>query len=146
MIHTLPDEYRDLLERPLIGILATVSPDGRPSLQPMRFTWDGAHIRMSQTIPRRKFVPLQANPNYSFIITDSDNPVRVLEITGWLVTVGGDPEGDFYRELGRRYGNADEPVPAGPHNFTDVPTNSYYNSAVAWLVESGITGGTSPGA
>ncbi|MFZ2240790.1 MAG: pyridoxamine 5'-phosphate oxidase family protein [Gordonia amarae] len=112
MIHTLPDEYRDLLERPLIGILATVSPDGRPSLQPMRFTWDGAHIRMSQTIPRRKFVPLQANPNYSFIITDSDNPVRVLEITGWLVTVGGDPEGDFYRELGRRYGNADEPVPA----------------------------------
>ena len=42
MIHTLPDEYRDLLERPLIGILATVSPDGRPSLQPMRFTWDGA--------------------------------------------------------------------------------------------------------
>lgn len=71
----------------------------------MRFTWDGAHIRMSQTIPRRKFVPLQANPNYSFIITDSDNPARVLEITGWLVTVGGDPEGDFYRELGRRYGN-----------------------------------------
>jgi hypothetical protein len=41
--------------------------------------------------------------------------------------------------------NAGEPVPAGPHNFTDVPTNSYYNSAVAWLVESGITGGTSPG-
>ena len=40
--------------------------------------------------------------------------------------------------------NAGEPTPAGPHNFTDVPTNSYYNSAVAWLVEAGITGGTSP--
>ncbi|MBD0023161.1 F420-dependent protein [Gordonia pseudamarae] len=112
MIHTLPDEYRDLLERPLIGILATVSPDGRPSQQPMRFTWDGAHLRMSQTIPRRKFVPLQANPNYSFIITDPDIPERVLEITGWLVTVGGDPDGDFYRQLGRHYGNPDEPVPA----------------------------------
>mgnify|MGYP000888420825 FL=1 len=112
MIHTLPDEYRDLLERPLIGILATVAPDGRTAQQPMRFTWDGAHLRMSQTIPRRKFVPLQANPNYSFIITDPDDPARVLEITGWLVTVGGDPDGDFYRQLGPRYGNPDEPVPA----------------------------------
>ena len=38
-----------------------------------------------------------------------------------------------------------DPTPAGPHNFTDVPTNSYYNTAVSWLVEAGITGGTSPG-
>jgi streptogramin lyase len=41
--------------------------------------------------------------------------------------------------------NAGDPTPTGPHNFTDVPTNSYYNTAVAWLVEAGITGGTSPG-
>jgi hypothetical protein len=40
--------------------------------------------------------------------------------------------------------NAGDPTPTGPHNFTDVPTNSYYNTAVAWLVEAGITGGTTP--
>jgi hypothetical protein len=33
----------------------------------------------------------------------------------------------------------------GPHGFTDVPADRYYNTAVAWLVEAGITGGTSPG-
>jgi alpha-tubulin suppressor-like RCC1 family protein len=38
-----------------------------------------------------------------------------------------------------------DPTPTGPHNFTDVPTTSYYNTAVAWLVGAGITGGTSPG-
>ena len=35
--------------------------------------------------------------------------------------------------------NAGEPAPAGPHSFTDVPTNYFANTAIAWLVEAGIT-------
>jgi outer membrane protein assembly factor BamB len=40
--------------------------------------------------------------------------------------------------------NADKPTPTGPHNFTDVPTTSFANTAIAWLVEAGITTGTTP--
>jgi hypothetical protein len=40
--------------------------------------------------------------------------------------------------------NAGEPAPASPHNFTDVPTTSFANTAIAWLVEAGITTGTTP--
>lgn len=39
---------------------------------------------------------------------------------------------------------AGEPEPFGPHPFTDVPANAWYEKAVAWLVERGITSGTSP--
>ena len=40
--------------------------------------------------------------------------------------------------------NAGEPAPAGQQHFTDVPTTSYANPAIAWLVEAGITTGTTP--
>ncbi|NDZ95860.1 F420-dependent protein [Streptomyces sp. SID6673] len=104
MISKVPTDFEDLLQRPIVGVLGTVSPDGSPRLSPMRFTWDGAHLRMSHTIPRKKFVSLQANPNYAFMITDPDCPSRSLEVGGWLVTVEEDSNGSFYKELGDRYG------------------------------------------
>ena len=39
---------------------------------------------------------------------------------------------------------AGSPEPAGQNSFTDVATGAFYNKAVSWLVESEITGGTSP--
>ncbi|MEV0355595.1 pyridoxamine 5'-phosphate oxidase family protein [Nocardia sp. NPDC050697] len=111
----IPSGLEDLLHRPIVGVLATVAPDGTPDQSPMRFTWDGAHLRMSHTIPRRKFTSLQANPNYSFVITDPDAPARVLETRGWLVTVEGDQDGKFYAELAERYGD----TAAGPPDDID---------------------------
>ncbi|MFE3543976.1 pyridoxamine 5'-phosphate oxidase family protein [Nocardia sp. NPDC059177] len=107
----MPSEFEDLLQRPIVGVLGTVTPHGSPDLSPMRFKWDGAHLRMSHTIPRRKFTSLQANPNYSFLITDPDAPSRVLQTQGWLVTVLADEEGAFYRELGEYYGDTDDTLP-----------------------------------
>ncbi|MGW6117935.1 pyridoxamine 5'-phosphate oxidase family protein [Nocardia sp. NPDC055165] len=111
MISKVPAEYEDLLQRPLVGVLGTVTPHGSPDLSPMRFKWDGARLRLSHTIPRRKFTSLQANPNYSFLITDPDVPSRCLETQGWLVTVLADEEGVFYRELGERYGDTGNALP-----------------------------------
>ncbi|MFD4459639.1 pyridoxamine 5'-phosphate oxidase family protein [Nocardia sp. NPDC058480] len=107
----VPAEYEDLLQRPIVGVLGTVTPHGSPDLAPMRFKWDGAHLRMSHTIPRRKFTSLQANPNYSFLITDPEIPGRSLQTQGWLVTVLGDDEGVFYRELNELYGDTEAGLP-----------------------------------
>ena len=40
---------------------------------------------------------------------------------------------------------AGSPAPAGANGFSDVPTGSYYEQAVIWLVGEGITAGTSAG-
>ena len=40
-------------------------------------------------------------------------------------------------------GDASCSAPA-PHGFSDVPTNYFANTAIAWLVEAGITTGTTP--
>jgi hypothetical protein len=39
---------------------------------------------------------------------------------------------------------AGSPLPASPATFTDVAPEAYYGPPVAWLVEAGITTGTSP--
>ena len=40
---------------------------------------------------------------------------------------------------------AGSPEPAGTQSFTDVPAGSYYEKAVAWAVENGVTTGTGDG-
>ena len=40
---------------------------------------------------------------------------------------------------------AGSPAPKSASNFTDVPADAYYATAVAWAVENGITGGTGDG-
>ncbi|MEZ5243823.1 MAG: SpoIID/LytB domain-containing protein [Acidimicrobiales bacterium] len=40
---------------------------------------------------------------------------------------------------------AGEPAPTEPHGFGDLVTGSFYEDAVAWMKETGITTGTSPG-
>ena len=50
----IPDEYADLLDRPLFGHLATIRPDGTPQVNPMWFSWDGTHLRFTNTTHRQK--------------------------------------------------------------------------------------------
>ena len=43
------------------------------------------------------------------------------------------------------WANADKPAPTASHGFTDVTASHWANTAIAWLVEAEITGGTGPG-
>ncbi len=111
MPKTLPPEYADLLERPIVGVLATVSADGVPNATPMWFLWDGEHLKFTHTAKRRKVANLRADPRFSFVVTDPDNPYRYLEVRGVLDRVVEDPTGAFFVVLGKRYGNAEQQAP-----------------------------------
>ena len=66
----VPDGYEDLLTRPLYGDLATVRPDGDPSVTPMWFAWDGELLRFTHTSKRQKTRDIEHNPRIAFVITD----------------------------------------------------------------------------
>ena len=104
MTAIIPDSYRDLLERPLYGHLATVRPDGTAQVNPMWFAFDGQHLRFTHTSKRQKFRNLAANPSAAMSVADPDRPYRYLEVRGVLDRVEPDPEGRFYQELSTRYG------------------------------------------
>jgi PPOX class probable F420-dependent enzyme len=104
----IPASYRDLLERPLYGHLATVRPDGTAQVNPMWFDFDGEFLQFTHTSTRQKYRNLMANPSAALSIADPDQPYRYLEVRGVLDHVDPDPEGAFYRHLSRRYGAGDQ--------------------------------------
>ena len=123
---SIPAEYLDLLERPLIGHLATVSPNGRPQANPMWFLWDGTHLRFTHTNARRKFAQLQVNPHVSMSVVDPGSGYRYLEVRGRVVAIEEDPTGAFYATLSRRYDRGGEPPPDAPSRVVLVvePTHT----------------------
>jgi len=99
----IPDDSRDLLERPLLANLATVREDGSPQVNPMWFAWDGEFIRFTHTNFRRKFRNITANPAVSISIVDPENPYRYIEVRGTVERIDPDPTGAFFVQLAERY-------------------------------------------
>jgi PPOX class probable F420-dependent enzyme len=86
----IPDSHRDLLTRPLCGVLTTMLPDGQPQSSLVWVDYDGECARINTTLERRKGQNLVANPRLSLLIVDPDNTGRFLQIRGEaeLVTAG----------------------------------------------------------
>ena len=105
MPEQLPEEFADLLERPLFAHLATVRPDGAPTTQVMWFGWDGERIRMTHTKTRQKYRNIEADPRVALSIADPDNPYRFIEVRGTVEKIeDDDAEAGFYKSLQQRYG------------------------------------------
>jgi PPOX class probable F420-dependent enzyme len=99
---TIPDSHRDLLERPLIGSLATRLPSGAAQTQPVWFEVDGNDALVNTTRERQKGRDLEADPRATLLVVDPDDSVRWIEIRADvdLVETGAEEELD---RLARRY-------------------------------------------
>ncbi len=109
----IPSQYLDLLERPLLAILATVMPDGSPQATPLWFDFDGQYIRVNSAKGRVKDRNMRRDPRVAFVIVDDRTPYRYIQIRGRVVEI---IEGDIARlhinELSRRYTGQDWESPA----------------------------------
>ena len=110
----LPESHLDLLQRPLLCHLATVSPGGRPQSNPMWFLWDGQQLRFTHTNTRRKFRQLADNPHLAISVVDPANPARYIEVRATVDRIEDDPTGAFYATLSERYGRGGQPPPDAP--------------------------------
>jgi PPOX class probable F420-dependent enzyme len=107
-----PKEFEDLWIRPIIGHLATVRPDGNPSVTPMWFHWDGELLRFTHTTRRAKLRNIEHNRYIALSVNDPDHPHRYLQGRARVESVVPDPGGAFYRQLQIRYGwPQDAPAP-----------------------------------
>lgn len=119
-----PSELVDLLERPLIGYLATQRPDGTLQSNPMWYSFDGTRLRLSHTSTRQKFRNLEFNPSVSLCVADPDNTFRYVEVRGRVSAFDVDSEAKFHRGLRVRYGMDPAPVPDAADRIvvTVIPT------------------------
>jgi len=78
----IPESHRDLLMRPIHGVLTTMMPDGQPQSSLVWCDQDGACARLNTTGERQKGRNMQANPKVSLLIVDPLDTSRYIEIRG----------------------------------------------------------------
>jgi PPOX class probable F420-dependent enzyme len=100
----IPEEFVDLLERPLYVTLATVRPDGAPQSNPMWCRWDGEFLYFTNTTTRQKYKNVRAEPRVAVSVFDPERPFRYLEVRGVVERIEEDPTGAMYLALAERYG------------------------------------------
>lgn len=107
---TIPDSYRDLLERPIVVSLATVMPDGQPQVTPVWVDLVNGHIRVNTVVGRQKERNLSERKHATVLVIDPDNPMRFMEIRGEGVPSGEDDGIAVIDKLSKDYLNV-EPYP-----------------------------------
>jgi PPOX class probable F420-dependent enzyme len=78
----IPASHRDLLTRPICGVLTTMSADGQPQSSLVWVDVDGECTRVNTTLERQKGRNLLANPKVSLLVVDPDDTGRFIQIRG----------------------------------------------------------------
>lgn len=93
-----PDDLADLLQEPLIGILATRTADDTIVLSPVWWEWlDGGFNVWAPAETDRKVRHLRRDPRATFVVANQTWPYRGFEVSG-TATLTSD---DFYGVLRR---------------------------------------------
>ncbi len=88
---TIPEQYKDLFERPILVSLATLMPDGQPQVTPVWGDLDGTHIRVNTAAGRQKHKNMAERPQVTVLLVDPENGQRYIEVRGEVTTIS--PEG-----------------------------------------------------
>ncbi|MBV8085206.1 MAG: PPOX class F420-dependent oxidoreductase [Chloroflexi bacterium] len=107
-----PEQFRDLVDRPLFAAFATARASGAPQAHVMWFMWDDAaeRVRLTHTKTRQMYQFIQKEPRVALLVMDPDNGYRYMQIRGVVESIEDDPEGKFYQQLMVRYRGSASPV------------------------------------
>ena len=112
------EDLGDLLEQPLIAVLATRRKDDSVMLSPVWFEWrDGGINIWVPTAEGGKVGHIQRDPRVTVVVNNGDWPYKGFEIRG-EATVSGD---DFYGALRRTALRYDGPEAAERMVSSDAP-------------------------
>ena len=78
----IPVSHRDLLERPVCGVLTTLLPDGSPHSCLVWVDHDGRHPRVNTTLQRQSGKDIAGDPRVSLLVVDPENTARFIQIRG----------------------------------------------------------------
>lgn len=122
-----PDSHKEFLDYP-IGVLSTVGADGYPQSTLIWFLHDDGELKLSLNDSRLKTKNLLKRPQVSLLIPDPGNPMKYLEVRG-DASSDPDPDYEFAKKVGAKYGGADLSAHDGPGDsrlvITIAPTNIY---------------------
>lgn len=99
----LPEEKKDLLDRPIVVTLVTLMPDSQPQANPVWFSWDGDYIWVNSAKGRQKDKNMRRQSKVTILSVDPNNPYRYLEVRGEVVEITEEGAIDHINFLSNRY-------------------------------------------
>ncbi len=100
---TVPESYRDLLDRPILISLATVQPDGQPQVTPVWADYVDGHVRINTAAGRQKHTNLIERPQVTVLVVDPDNGQRYIEIRGRVAEATEEGADEVIDALAKQY-------------------------------------------
>lgn len=104
----IPEEYRDLFQKPAFASLVTLMPDGSPQVTPVWCDFDGNHVIINTAKGRQKHRNLSRDPRVALTMMDPDNPYRYLEVRGAVEEVTEDGAWDHIHKMTKKYLDQDK--------------------------------------
>jgi PPOX class probable F420-dependent enzyme len=104
----IPTSHLDLLEQPIVVVLATVMPDGQPQVNCVWCLYDGSDLRFFTWRGTQKERNLRKRPQATVLAIDPHNSYRYLEIRGTVEEVTPEGAEELADQLTRRY--VDQPT------------------------------------
>jgi PPOX class probable F420-dependent enzyme len=101
-------DFRDLLDKKAIGVLATIMPDGSPQATPVWFNTKNGNFLVNSAKGRQKDKNMRSRPKVAITVIDPKNPYRYLEVRGKVVEVTEKGAADHINELAKKYLDADK--------------------------------------
>ncbi|HLO33116.1 MAG TPA: PPOX class F420-dependent oxidoreductase, partial [Anaerolineales bacterium] len=103
MTCTVPASHLDLLEQPIVVVLATVMPNGQPQVNCVWCLYDGTHLRLFTWRGTQKERNLRDRPQATVLAVDPHNPYRYLEIRGMVEEMTQQGAEELADQLTQRY-------------------------------------------
>lgn len=104
---SIPEKYRDILNKKAFAQLATIMPDGAPQVSPVWFDYDGQNIIINTAKGRVKDRNMRRDPRVGIDILDPDNPYRHVSIRGRVIDITEDGADEHIDKLAKKYINQD---------------------------------------
>jgi PPOX class probable F420-dependent enzyme len=104
----IPEQYKDLFERPISVSLATLMHDGSLQVQPVWVSFDGTDFLVNTVKGRQKYRNLARRRTVTILAIDPENDDRWVEVRGKVVEEtekGADEHSDA---LAKRYLGVDK--------------------------------------
>ena len=101
-----PDDLDDLLERPLLAVLATRRADGEVLLSPVWHRWRDGGFDVVTGADDVKVRHLRDDPRASIVVCEHARPYRGIEVRSRAVLEPADPE--TVRDIAVRYLGVEE--------------------------------------
>jgi len=105
MTSSIPASHLDLLQQPIVVVLATIMPSGQPQVNCVWCLYDGAYLRLFTWRGTQKEKNLRERFLATIMVMDPQNPYRYLEIRGKVEEVTPVGAEELADQLTQRYVN-----------------------------------------